>query len=87
MDYTRKAIKTIRELPQGANGVLLWEFPAEDFDAWRAMPNTPAMNSYGDYLALVAAIQADVERSGRRVVRLRASVATIPLGARWRWPS
>ena len=30
----------------------------------------PALNSYDDYLALVAAVQADVERVSKRVVRV-----------------
>jgi hypothetical protein len=76
MDYAKKAINTIRELPQGADGVLLWEVPESDFAAYLAMPDTPQV-SYGRYLALVAAIQADVERSGKVVRRVRIPVATM----------
>jgi uncharacterized protein YlaN (UPF0358 family) len=75
--YAQKAVETIRELPQAGEGILLWEFPAVDFSAWRAMPDTPALKSYGEYLAVVAAVQADVEQKGKIVVRVKLPVADV----------
>ena len=40
-------------------------------------PTRRALESHGRYLALVAAIQADVERSGKRVVRVRMPVSAM----------
>ena len=74
MSYTKKAIDTI---PQDAARVYLWEFPEEDFAAYLAMPDTPRLESHDHYLAAIAAIQADVEQRGTRVVRLRVPVATM----------
>jgi hypothetical protein len=77
MSYPKKAIDKVRELPQEADGVFLWEVSENDFAAYLAMPDTPRLESHGHYLALVAAIQADVGRSGKRVVRVRIPVATM----------
>lgn len=88
MSYAQKAIDTIRELPQEADGILLWEFPEEDFAAYLAMPDTPPLESHGHYLAVLAAIQADVERTGRLVRRVRVPVATVVAElARHGWPN
>ncbi len=77
MSYAQKAIAAIRTLPREADGILLWEFPEQDFDAFRAMPDTPKLESYNDYLATLAAIQADIERTGRHARRVKFSVATM----------
>lgn len=77
MSYAQKAINTIRTLPNEADGILLWEIPEEDFAAYKAMPDVPPMESHGDYLAALAAIQADVERTGRIAHRVRFPVATV----------
>jgi hypothetical protein len=74
MSYIQKSIGKIRELPQ-QSCALLWMFPEEDFPAYKAMPDTPTMNTYNDYLALLAAIQADVERTGKVVRRMQIPVA------------
>jgi len=88
MDYAQKAIGTRRELPQEANGIFLWEFPEEDFAAYLAMPDTPPLESYGHYLAVLATIQADVEKTGRLVRRVRVPVATVVAElARHGWPN
>jgi hypothetical protein len=88
MSYAKKAIDKIRELPQKADGVFLWEVPEGDFAAYLAMPDTPALESHGHYLALVAAIQADVERSGKRVMRVRIPVsAMIAELEKHNWPN
>ena len=88
MSYAQKAIDTIRELPQEADGILLWEFPEEDFAAYLAMPDTPPLESHGHYLAVLAAIQADVEETGRLVRRVRVPVATVVAElTRHRWPN
>ena len=87
MSYAKKAIDKVRELPQDA-GVFMWEVPPEDFDAYLAMPDTPAPESHGHYLALVAAIQADVERTGKRVMRVRIPVSTVIAELdRHNWPN
>ena len=63
--------------------IAVWKFALPfrqqllDFAAYLAMPDTPRLESHGHYLALVAAIQADVERSGKRVMRVRIPVATM----------
>jgi len=77
MSYAQKAINEIRSLPQDAMRVYLWEFPEEDFAAYLAMPDTPRLESHGDYLAVVAAIQADLEGRGTQVRRGRMPVATM----------
>ena len=77
MSYAKKAIDAIRDLPQQADGVFLWEVSEGDFAAYLAMPDTPRLESHGHYLALVAAIQADVERSGKRIMRVQFPVATM----------
>ncbi len=61
-------------MPQDASCAYLWQFPESGFDQWRAMPDTPALESYGDYLAVIAALQADIERKGTEVRRVRMSV-------------
>ena len=76
-DYTQKAINAIRDIPPDARRVYLWEFPESDFAAYQAMPDTPQLKSYGDYLAVLAAMQADLERRDSRVIRVRFPVATM----------
>ncbi len=75
MNYAQKAITVIRTLPGDAKTVKLWQFPEEDFDAWRAMPETPKLESYGEYLAVLSAIQADIEGRGMIVTRMDIPVA------------
>ncbi len=77
MDYIQKAINTIRELPSAADGILLWEFPEQDLDAYRTMPDTRAFKTYGEYLAAMAALQADIERRGKIVLRVKLPVADV----------
>lgn len=51
----------------------LWEFPASDHQAWQAFTGfdlTPA-----EYRDQLTAIQADLERQGHEVVRVRFTVA------------
>lgn len=88
MDYAHKTIDTRCNRPQEANRILLWEFPEEDFAAYLAMPDTPPLESYSHYLATLAAIQAEVEKTGRLVRRLRAPVAAVVAElARHHWPN
>ena len=75
--YAQKAIEAVRDIPHDAELACLWEFPEGDFAAHQTMPDTPRLKSYGDYLAVLAAIQADVERRGIRVVRVKIPVATM----------
>jgi hypothetical protein len=86
MSYAQANDKT-RELPD-ATRAYRWEFPEEDFAAYLAMPDTPPLESHGHYLAAIAAIQADVERRGTSVVRVRVPVATM-IGelAKHNWPN
>ena len=72
-NYAQKAVNAIRGLPDQADGVVLWEVPVADFTAWRAMPDTPTLQSHGDYLAALAAIQA----AGKNVRRVRLPVADV----------
>ncbi len=55
--------------------IALWEFPAADFDAWRELVGTPEVASHADYMALLAAVQADQERQGMEVRRVKMTVA------------
>jgi hypothetical protein len=76
-DYAQKAIDAIHDVPHDARRVYLWEFPDCDFAAYQAMPDVPQLKSYSDYLAVLAAMQADLEQQGTRVIRVRFPVATM----------
>jgi hypothetical protein len=52
----------------------LWEFPPEDFPAWCDLVGSPEVHTHADYLTLIAAVQADQERQGRTVLRVRLTV-------------
>ncbi len=52
----------------------IWQFPEEDFAAWKKLTGDRAAN-YRAYMDVLAAVQADQERQGRTVVRKRFSVA------------
>lgn len=68
--------------------VHLWLFPEIDFQAWRELVGSPQVNSYAEYLTLLAAIQADLERSGIKVVRVKLSVAQMRAEIETRnWPN
>jgi len=54
--------------------VCLWEFPEHDFAEWSRLVVPPAVDTYLGYLALLTAVQADAERQGFQVVRVRLSV-------------
>ena len=75
--YVQKAIEAARGIPDNARRVWLWEFPEADLAAYLAMPDTPRIKTYGDYLAALAALQADLEGRGLIVVRVRFPVATV----------
>lgn len=75
--YVQKAVEAVRGIPNNARRVYLWEFPEADLAAHQAMPDTPRMKTYGDYLAAIAAMQADLEGRGGVVVRVKFSVATM----------
>lgn len=86
MSYAKRAIDKIREID--ARRVYLWEVAKSDYPAYLAMPDTPHLESHGRYLAVLAALQADVERKGTIVVRVKLPVAAM-LGelARRGWPN
>ncbi len=78
--YAQKVIEAVRGIPHDAKQAAkacLWEFPESDFAAYQAMPDVPRLKSYGDYLAVIAAMQADLERQGTCVVRVQIPVATM----------
>jgi len=55
--------------------VFLWEFPAEDFDDWRRFVRADQnIKTISDYRTMMAAIQADLERQGLSVTRVRITV-------------
>ncbi len=54
--------------------ITLWLFPREDFDAWANLVGEPIVSTYGEYLNILVALQADQERQGRVVVRVDLSV-------------
>lgn len=60
--------------------ITLWEFPAADFADWQALVGSPEVASHADYMALLAAVQADQERQGREVVRVKMTVAEMRAG-------
>lgn len=53
----------------------LWVFPESDFAAWCELVGNPQVANYRDYLSMIAAVQADQERQGHAVKRVRFSVA------------
>lgn len=55
--------------------ITLWEFPAADFDAWCALVGSPQVASHAEYMTLLAAVQADLERMGQAVIRVKMTVA------------
>lgn len=60
--------------------VKLWIFPAQDFAAWCELTgNNPATDiaSHADYMAMIAATQADLERDGKEVARVGMRVASM----------
>ena len=61
--------------PSGMERIGLWEFPPSDFAAWSALVGSPKVTSHDEYVTMLAAIQADLERMGTTVVRVRMSVA------------
>lgn len=52
----------------------LWEFPVADFAAWCELTGETKLASHAEYMALLAAVQADQERQGREVRRVRMTV-------------
>lgn len=53
----------------------LWIFPKSDFANWCELVATPQVLSYQEYMALIAAVQADQERQGFEVRRVSMTVA------------
>ncbi len=60
--------------------IALWEFPAADFPDWLALVGESDCRSYADYLAMLAAVQADQEGKGIEVVRVKMTVAQMRAG-------
>lgn len=58
------------------DAIKLWVFPASDFAAWcNLVGNTNEVADHAGYMAMLAAIQADQERQGRKVERVGMLVA------------
>lgn len=57
--------------------IKLWVFPAADFAAWLRMVGSAQVESHADYMAMIAAVQADQERQGFRVERVGMRVASM----------
>lgn len=55
--------------------IALWLFPPNDFAAWCELVGEPEVRTYAEYLDLLAAVQADMERLGHDVRRVRMTVA------------
>lgn len=55
--------------------IAIWMFPAADFAAWRELVGSAEVTTHAEYVDLIAAVQADQERQGRRVVRKLFTVA------------
>lgn len=53
----------------------IWVFPECDFDAWRNLAGTTEVDDYAGFLTLLAACQADLERQGHSVRRVKMTVA------------
>lgn len=53
----------------------LWQFPESDLESWCELVGTPEVNDFAEYITLLAAVQADQERQGREVVRVKFTVA------------
>jgi hypothetical protein len=88
--HTRRTIRAAHEIAgaEAIGAVRLWEFPEADFAAWRELVVDPSPRSYAAYLSLLAAVEADQERAGRRVVRVQFSVARMREElARRGWPN
>ncbi len=60
--------------------IALWLFPESDFEAWRALVANPVCGTYAEYLTLLAAIQADLERQGHDVRSVKMTVAAMRAG-------
>lgn len=54
--------------------IALWLFPPNDFAPWCELVGEPEVNAYAEYLDLLAAVQADVERQGHDVRRVEMTV-------------
>jgi len=60
--------------------ICLWVFPERDFADWCELVGSPQVASYGEYLTLLAAVQADQERQGHRAARIAMTVAAMRAG-------
>lgn len=56
----------------------LWIFPAADFDHWcKLVGDDGKLATHADYMAMIAAVQADQERQGHKVRRVGMRVASM----------
>lgn len=58
------------------DSICLWLFPESDFSAWKNLTGD-AMKNYREYADTIVAVQADLERQGHAVLRVRATVAEL----------
>jgi DNA-binding XRE family transcriptional regulator len=80
----KKTVTIAREIIAEQTGIqgrapgrcAIWVFPPRDFAAWRKLVGPRnADKTYSDYMARIAAVQADIERQGGAVVRVPCTVA------------
>ena len=75
----RRAVR-LAAVEHEARIVALWEFPAQDYEAWKTLiADQPGCwqigRDYEEYLALLAGIERDCRRDGRIVRRAKFGVA------------
>ena len=78
--FTRAARRAVRlaAVEHKARIVALWEFPAQDYEAWKTLiADQPGCwqigRDYEEYLALLAGIERDCRRDGRIVRRANSA--------------
>ncbi|MCI0541142.1 MAG: hypothetical protein L0Z50_38560 [Verrucomicrobiales bacterium] len=68
--------------------VNLWIFPPADFADWCKLVGTPQVGNHAGYMTLLAAVQADLERQGLTVRRVKMTVAEMRAAlAEHGWPN
>lgn len=60
--------------------ICLWDVPEADFAEWRSFVGEPRLQTYREYRMMLAAVQADCERSGLEVRRVSLRVESVRAG-------
>ena len=92
--HRQQTSRAVRDVARetGADVVALWEFPPEDFPAWRCLVGDPDAAGipadHAEYLALLGRVEADCQRQGLATRRARFTVAEMcDELARRGWPN